>query len=165
MNTNDNQYTIYIRSTGEKIPATKEEFDLYYRDIDSFRRKQQRHGRCVCPKAKRLSCDMDCFTCPFRRAGDERSLDYTMTDSEGYEMTFGDTISTPSFEQSLLKTTTLMETLQRVMEVMPEAFDIAQLRLKGLTEQEISEKYGISRQVLAYRLKKVIREIKAKYLD
>ena len=29
MTINDNQYTIRIRSTEEKIPATKEEFDAY----------------------------------------------------------------------------------------------------------------------------------------
>ena len=75
MQNNDNQKYIYIRSTRERIPVTEEEFDNYYRDINAFRKKQQRHGRCVCPEAKRLDCDMDCDTCPFRRAGDHRSLD------------------------------------------------------------------------------------------
>ena len=70
MKNNDNQYYIYIRSTKERIPCTEEEFHNYYRDISVFRRKQQRHGRCVCPENKRLDCDMDCASCPFRRAGD-----------------------------------------------------------------------------------------------
>ena len=76
MKNNDNQYYIYIRSTKERLPCTEEEFHNYYRDISVFRRKQQRHGRCVCPENKRLDCDMDCATCPFRRAGDGLSLDY-----------------------------------------------------------------------------------------
>ena len=74
---NNNQYTIYIRSTKESIPVSKEEFDAYYHDIDLYRRNQQRHGRCVCPRSKWLTCDMDCYTCPFHRMGDELSLDAT----------------------------------------------------------------------------------------
>ena len=33
MTNNENQYTIYIRSTKESIPVSKEEFDAYYHDI------------------------------------------------------------------------------------------------------------------------------------
>lgn len=85
MQKNDNQHYIYLRSTRERIPCTEQEFHDYYRDIDAFRKKQQRHGRCVCPVAKRLDCDMDCVTCPFSRAGDSLSLDYTATNDEGEE--------------------------------------------------------------------------------
>ena len=67
MTNNDNQYTIYIRSTKESIPVSKEEFDAYYHDINIYRIRQQRHGRCVCSASKRLTCDMDCLTCPFHR--------------------------------------------------------------------------------------------------
>ena len=47
MTNNENQYTIYIRSTKESIPVSKEEFDAYYHDINIYRIRQQRHGRCV----------------------------------------------------------------------------------------------------------------------
>ena len=67
MTNNEIQYTIYIRSTKESIPVSKEEFDAYYHDINIYRIRQQRHGRCVCPASKRLTCDMDCLTCPFHR--------------------------------------------------------------------------------------------------
>ena len=76
-NHDNHQYYIYLRSTKERIPVTKEEFDNYYRDINAYRQKQQYHGRCVCPQNKRLDCDMDCETCPFRRAGNMLSLNYT----------------------------------------------------------------------------------------
>lgn len=86
----DNQHYIYLRSTRERIPCTEQEFHDYYRDIDAFRKKQQRHGRCVCPATKRLDCDMDCVTCPFSRAGDSLSLDYTTTNDEGDERSWLD---------------------------------------------------------------------------
>ena len=47
MESNEKQYTIYIRSTKERIPVSKEEFDAYYHDINIYRIRQQRHGRCV----------------------------------------------------------------------------------------------------------------------
>ena len=92
MSKKDKQYTIYIRSTKESVPVSKEEFDAYYHDINIYRIRQQRHGRCVCPASKRLTCDMDCLTCPFHRMGDMRSLDYTETDGEGNETAWVDEI-------------------------------------------------------------------------
>ncbi len=48
----DKQYTIYIRSTKESIPVNKGRIRCYYHDINIYRIRQQRHGRCVCPQAK-----------------------------------------------------------------------------------------------------------------
>lgn len=92
MKSTDNQHYIYLRSTRERIPCTEQEFHDYYCDIDAFRKKQQRHGRCVCPATKRLNCEMDCVTCPFSRAGDTLSLDYTTTNDEGDERPWLDDI-------------------------------------------------------------------------
>ena len=39
MTNNETQYTIYIRSTKESIPVSKEEFDAYYHDINGIGRK------------------------------------------------------------------------------------------------------------------------------
>ena len=90
MKTNDNQYYIYLRATKQRIPCTKEQFDDYYRDINAYRRTQQNHGRCVCPPSKRLSCDMDCFNCPYHTSGDMSSLDRGRVDDEGEEMSWLD---------------------------------------------------------------------------
>lgn len=80
MKTNDNQYYIYLRATMQRIPCTKEQFDDYYRDINAYRRTQQNHGRCVCPPSNRLSCDMDCYSCPYHTLGDMSSLDSGLKD-------------------------------------------------------------------------------------
>lgn len=52
MNNNENQYYIYIRGMKERIPVTKQKFDDYYRDINSYRRTEMNNGRCVCPRSK-----------------------------------------------------------------------------------------------------------------
>lgn len=51
MQNNDNQktYFIYVRSTGEKVPVTKEQHDYFYKEADRIRHKEQEHGRYMCP--------------------------------------------------------------------------------------------------------------------
>ena len=44
----------------EKVEATKEQFNDYYRPINAYRKRMQSHGRCICPASKRLTCNMDC---------------------------------------------------------------------------------------------------------
>jgi len=167
MSTNEKQHYIYLRSTKERIPCTEEEFKNYYHDIDNFRRKQQRHGRCVCPISKQLECDMDCATCPFRRAGDTASLDYTITDADGNEEAWVNTIAdpTPLFSDVLAEKEHLELIIQRLKEIMPEAITIGQLREQGLSEDAIAEEIGIGRKTFAYRLKKAKLLLEKEFSD
>lgn len=156
MSRNENEYTIYIRSTGESIPATKEEFDLYYHDIDVFRKAQQRHGRCVCPQKKQLACDMDCATCPFRRAGDTLSLDFNDSESDDCE---GWVNRIPDdglpIEEIIVEAEEVQRLYRRVCELMPEAVDIGNYRLTGMPDAEIQKHIGINDSTFQYRIKKL----------
>ena len=158
----DTKYYIYLRSTNERVPVTEQEFKDYYRDIDSFRKKQQRHGRCVCPTKKQLSCDMDCVTCPFRRAGDSLSLNYTVNDEEGNERPWLDDLvdDTALFEEIIADGMELKRILSKIQELMPEAVEIGELRQQGLSEDAISKEIGIGRKTYAYRIKKLYGIIK-----
>ena len=142
MTKKDKQYTIYIRSTKESIPVSKEEFDAYYHDINIYRIRQQRHGRCVCPASKRLTCDMDCMACPFHRMGDMRSLDYTETDNEGNETAWVDKIpdDSPLLEDIIIEASEMKALYARLTELMPEAVKIGEMRLEGLSEDAIGER-------------------------
>lgn len=155
MKNHDKQYYIYLRSTRERIPCSKEEFDAYYHDIDLFRQKQEYHKRCVCPRRKWLECDMDCQNCPFYRSG-TLSLDETKWNSDGEETAWIDTIydESPHFEEILASKEQLCELLQRLNEIMPDALLVGQLRLKGLTDTEISSVLNIKQNTLFYRLRK-----------
>ena len=157
MSKKDKQYTIYIRSTKESIPVNKEEFDAYYHDINIYRIRQQRHGRCVCPASKRLTCDMDCLTCPFHRMGDTRSLDYTETDDEGNETAWVDEIPdvSPLLEDIIIEASEMKALYARLTE----------LRLEGLSEDAIGERIGIGRKTFAYRLKKVKAVLEKEFPD
>lgn len=61
---------IYIKAINEWYETTKEEHDNYYRDINAYRRTQQNHGNCACPRQKYFYCDMDCCTCKYRISAD-----------------------------------------------------------------------------------------------
>lgn len=158
----DTQYHIYLRSTNEQVPVTEQEFKDYYRDIDSYRKKMQRHGKCVCPASKRLSCDMDCATCPFSRAGDSLSLNYTVKDEEGNERPWLDDLvdDTALFEEIIADGMELKRILSKIQELMPEAVEIGELRQQGLSEDAISKEIGIGRKTYAYRIKKLYEIIK-----
>ena len=91
MQNNDNQktYFIYVRSTGEKVPVTKEQHDSFYKEADRIRHKEQDHGRCMCPYRFIWKCDGDCIGCEYHAAGDITSLDQPLPDGNG---TLGDYI-------------------------------------------------------------------------
>ncbi len=91
MQNNDNQktYFIYVRSTGEKVPVTKEQHDSFYKESDRIRHKEQDHGRCMCPYRFIWKCDGDCIGCEYHAAGDITSLDQPLPDGNG---TLGDYI-------------------------------------------------------------------------
>ena len=157
MTTNDNQYHIYLRSTKERIPCTKEEFDNYYRDINAYRKKQQRHGRCVCPESRRLHCDMDCATCPFRRNGDTASLDDPIVNEDGEETTWLDQLADPSplISDIVADTERMTQLFLKLNELMPQAIEIGRLRLQGLSDDAIAERIGVARTTSASRIQKV----------
>ena len=91
MQNNENQktYFIYVRSTGEKVPVTKEQHDSFYKEADRIRHKEQDHGRCMCPYRFIWKCDGDCIGCEYHAAGDITSLDQPLPDGNG---TLGDYI-------------------------------------------------------------------------
>ena len=162
MKNNDKQYYIYLRSTCEHIPCTEQEFHDYYRDIDTFRKRQHRHGQCVCPTAKRLDCDMDCATCPFSRAGDTLSLDYTATNDEGDERPLLDDIP-DAFAEVDVKTeeAELLDALHHVLSnLTPEECAICRTIMADLSERAAAASLKISRKAFVYRRDKVLTHLR-----
>lgn len=166
MKNQDKQYYIYLRSTRERVPCTKEEFENYYHDIDVFRIRQERHGRCVCPSGKRLDCDMDCLTCQFSRAGDSRSLDYLLSD-EDESVSLIELIedNKPLIEDSVLESIQLESLFNRLIELMPQAIEIGKLRLEGMSDRQISNVIGVNRQTFEYRINKVKETLKKEFSE
>lgn len=165
MNKPNTQHSIYLRSTKESIPVTKEEFDAYYHEINSYRIRQQRHGSCVCPAKKRLWCDMDCLTCPFYRVGETRSLDVLGDDGDGNELSWAETLLADEMplEEAVANAEEMKTLFARLTELMPEAIIIGQLRLDGLKDFEIAKEINIGNTTFLYRLKKVKEILKKEF--
>ena len=162
MQNNEKQHYIYLRSTKERIPCTEQEFHNYYRDIDAFRKKQQRHGRCVCPAAKRLDCDMDCVTCPFSRAGDTLSLDYTTTNDDGDERAWLDDLPDVFATVDVaVEEAELLDALHHLLDSLtPEDMEICKTIMADLSERAAAASLNISRKAFLYRRDKVLTHLK-----
>ncbi len=150
---------IYLKDLHQWVPVSKADYDNYYRDINTFRRRQQEHGRCVCPASKRYLCDMDCYNCRFRKAGNELSLDY----SNGEENSWLDYLPDdgPS-AQSILEERELLDALmRRLSELDPDSRQICELLLLEKSEREIAAIMGVSQQsTVNYRKRKAFEMLR-----
>lgn len=173
INVNQNQSTeraIYLKDLHQWVPVSKADYDNYYRDINAYRRRQQEHGRCVCPVSKRYLCDMDCWTCRFHKAGDELSLDYTVTDEDGNEKSWLDDLPDDGpGAQSILEERELLDALMCMLdELDPDGRRICELLLQNKTEREIAVIMGISQQsTINYKKRKAfetLRELLRDYI-
>ena len=162
MQNNDNQKYIYIRSTRERIPCTEEEFYNYYRDIDAFRKRQQRHGRCVCPSAKRLDCDMDCESCPFKRAGDSLSLECETKCDDGKEMRWVDNFPDlgPTVAEQIEEADLLIALRKIVAELTPDEQAICHAVMESLSERTAAAALNVTRKTFTYRREKLFARLR-----
>lgn len=155
--------SIYLKELHQWVPVSKTDFNNYYRDINAYRRRQQEHSRCVCPASKRYLCDMDCWTCRFRKAGDELSLDYTISDEDGNEKSWLDDLTddAPS-AQSILEERDLLDSLiSKLAKLDPDGRRICELLLENKTEREIAEIMGISQQsTINYKKRKTFEKLR-----
>lgn len=165
---NDNESTerkIYLKDLHQWVPVSKTDFDNYYRDVNAYRRRQQEHGRCVCPASKRYLCDMDCCTCRFHKGGDELSLDYTVTDEDGNEKSWLEDLpdDRPS-AQSVMEDRELLDTLlHKLDELDPEGRRICELVMEGRSERDCGKEMGMARNTFVYKRDKLFAAL-ADYL-
>lgn len=163
--------TEHVRYTD--LPATKEEFDEYYRPINAYRRRMQEHGRCACPPKKRLLCNMDCWTCPYHCSGDCSSLEdpvqgehYQSEDTQ--DLTIGDTLESGEMIDSVLEDAELLKALYaKLAELDPTERKICELVMQGKSDRKASEILGIPARTIGYKRNKAfeaLREALEKYL-
>lgn len=148
---------IYIRSLNKSIEVTKDFHDDYYRDLNAYRRTEQNHGRCTCPRSKYYYCDMDCNSCQYSRAGDTLSLDCPTTNDEGDEETMLDKMVDEATDTAEIAADQLLleALIKRMEELVPGIFRAFELRQSGLSDTEIAQELDIPRTTLLSRMKKV----------
>jgi DNA-directed RNA polymerase specialized sigma24 family protein len=168
MKINDNESAtrkIYLKDLHQWVSVSKTDFDNYYRDINTYRRRQQEHGRCVCPASKRYLCDMDCCSCRFHKGGDSLSLDYTVTDDDGNEKSWLDDLpdDRPSTQSVMEDRELLGALLHKLDELDPEGRRICELVMEGRSERDCGKEMGIARNTFVYKRDKLFATL-ADYL-
>ena len=137
----DNQskeYRMYIKESKSWVDVNKEFYTNYYRDINAYRKRQQEHGRCVCPASKRYLCDMDCLTCP----DESTAIAELMEDAE-----------------------LLRALYAKLNELDPEGRLICQLIMEGKSERDCGMEMGLSRNTFVYRRDKLFQKLRSDLKD
>ena len=136
MTNNDNKRYFPLRDPENPFkvtltPITEEQYRSLYPDIWATQKREQYHGRCMCPKYYLWKCDGQCDLCEYH-APDTVSLDEPLPDGNG---TLGDYIpdSKPSIEDIYADRDLLKHLIARFRELDPDADRIIQMRLDNPT--------------------------------
>lgn len=161
------QYRIYIKESKSWVDVNKEFYTNNYREINTYRKLQQEHSRCVCPASKRYLCDMDCLTCPYAKAGDQLSLDNTVNDGDGNEKSWLDDVPNESAAiAEILEDVELLHALYaNLNELDLEGRLICQLIMHGKSERDCSKEMGLSRNTFVYRRAKLLQKLRSELKD
>lgn len=169
MKNNENQSKtkrIYDRGTGKWYDVSEEQYADYNRWHSRIMMRRQREGLCICPKSRLWVCDGVCDGCEFAREEYPVSLDYAIEEDgelRFYLPGYGD--PSQNVEETVLRKIEREEMLQKLKEIMPEAFVIGRLRLEGLTDREIADRLGIKRTTMIMRLKAAKKELRKYFPD
>lgn len=144
-------YRIFDKTTKIKFEVTKEAYIKYMREIGTYRKAQQRAGKCDCPKKLFWLCDGCCQGCEFEK--EIKSIFDYLPDSN---VRIVDTIASHDKDHQDIVTDQelLVKLIDRLGEVMPEALDIGKLRVQGKKDEEIAEILSVKRTTFRSRIDK-----------
>ena len=145
---------IYVRSERRFVEVREAVFRAYNRRCTKERKKLMAEGRCCCPKSHYYYCDCDCDHCCFCIALTETALDCAAYEAE-------DSYSV----ESELNYRQLLQLVDKLTEVYPDARTIIMLRCQGYSDREISQITFIPRRTFEYRLKAALKKLGASVED
>lgn len=110
---------------------------------------------------------MDCLTCPYAKAGDQLSLDNTISDSDGNEKSWLDDVPDESTAiAEVLEDAELLHALYaKLNELDPEGRLICQLIMQGKSERDCGKEMGLSRNTFVYRRDKLFKKLRSELKD
>lgn len=140
---------LYERSLKRWVVYSKSAYEELHRERERIRKREAREGRCVLPWKKIWYCDGQCDACPYHKSEDV-SLEMSVGDSG--ELTLSDVLTDNQDHESVfVEKIYAQNILARLDEIMPQAREIGNLRIKGISDRAIAQRLGISRTSM-YRL-------------
>lgn len=122
------------------VEITEEQYRALYPEIWHIQKQERTLGRCLCPTSKLWKCDGDCLVCPHHTSGNVWSLDQDL-EIMGDHRSNDDCDPADIVADQLL----LQKLLQRLGELCPEALEVGELKLTGLSERSSLKALGLTR--------------------
>ena len=147
------------------VPISDELYYQLYPEIWRIRKREQRQGRCKCPKSDMWKCDADCDLCEYHSVGNIVSLDSGILEENEEAVSLLNLIFEPetSPECVIEDKDILEQLLKRLAEIMPEAIEIGIMRMQDITDEDIADSIGVKRQTLCSRIKKIRKSLKEEF--
>lgn len=161
MNNKSKTRYIFDPVTKQKVAVSEEVYFTYYRPIWATFRRAHDHGICRAPGNLWWLCPDDCADCRFRFRDEQNSLEYLSEIGSQ----FPDTNPRLDPEAVVVDMLYFRELLERLDELMPEARQIAELRLQGYSDEAIAKKIGIERTTFLSRLKRAKQTLAEEFPD
>ena len=161
------EWRIYDKQTRTWFDVTQKEYKEYHRWRCRIEKKEKYHGRCICPPDLWWVCDGMCHDCEYHCAGDMQSLEVLSEIEHSDEVSLLELFSSTdtSLSEQIQSKVLTHQIMQRLKEIMPEAFEIGSLRLLGMTDKAISEKLGINRTTFRSRIEKARKILRKEFGD
>lgn len=141
-------------------PITEEQYRALYPDIWATQKREQYHGRCICPRRYLWKCDAQCDLCEYH-ISDTTSFDEPLPDGNG---TIGDHISDskPSIEDITADCDLLQRLFARLCELDPDAERIIAMWAKDdkISDRAIAKALGRPQRTFADQMKRIRTELR-----
>ena len=156
---------IFDKGTKTWFEVTPEQYAEFDRFRTNKRKREQYHGRCMCPRSKWWLCDGMCEDCEFHAPGDTLSLDATTTNENGDETCLLDSIASPESDpiDIILDQILMRQLLKRLSELMPEAIEIGMLRNENIKDEDIADIIKIKRTTFRSRISKAEEKLREEF--
>ena len=139
------------------MEANEKDRKEFQNEIDSHRKKMQRHGRCKCRKSKMHLCSGICTVCSFRSDGDMVRLDASVSGSNGKSRISDFLVDgTPSPEDIVSSCEQLEKLRSKFSRLEPESERILKFFMEDVSLSEMARRLGRDRKEFAEQMKKYL---------
>lgn len=144
------------------VPVSEDFHQTIGTEISRIRKREQRAGRCFCPKRLLWTCDAACDVCPYHNEGGDLSLDEEVSEEGG--VTLGDFIpgTSPDTDTLLMDAELLCALCNEVDRLDPDGQEICRAVSAGLSDRSAAKETGMPRNTYTYRKGKALDRLRQK---
>lgn len=158
---NERVYMIYVQATKQFVEVSEEVFRAFYKNCTRERKTLMAAGYCHCPQSCIFYCNCDCQNCNFR-ATPIIPTSPKMSDDEDAET---HDIPDPIDIEIEMDSHLLVELIEKLAEIYPDAETIIKLRYAGHSDREIARIIDTPRSTYLNRLQAALKKLGVTFDD